>query len=296
MGWLDDVGDIEDFGDQIVDATGGQVRERELGQTEDPKQLILGDPGKITHAGDELKKMGDSIEKTGDALKKIDVADWVGATADAFHGEFAKQPKLWWQGSDAMHAAAGVLDTWYHEVNGAQSKAADAIAKWKQADTEDHTKKNSWNALSNEQKRKTPLVDTWSSMREAARDILRGARSQRDNAAATAAAGLSKATESAPTEPPFTARMSADFSDFRQAWDQGKMSFTKGLVTSFTGIVQFVRQVSPLDSYNMTHPAEYIKGMSDLSTGLVVAAADPGRWCIRSCPMRARIPPSLQER
>jgi hypothetical protein len=38
---------------------------------------------------------------------------------------------LWWQGADAMHAAAGVLDTWYHEASAAQSKAADAIAKWK---------------------------------------------------------------------------------------------------------------------------------------------------------------------
>ncbi|MGF6889489.1 RHS repeat-associated protein [Nocardia sp. GAS34] len=268
--------DIEDLGDQIVDATGGQVRERELGQSDDPKELILGDTGKISHAEDELKKMGDSIEKTGDALKKIDVADWVGATADAFHGEFGKQPKLWWQGSDAMHAAAGVLDAWYHEVAAAQSKAADAIAKWKQADTEENNKKNSWNRLSDAQKRKNPLVDTWTSMRQAARDILRGARSQRDNAAATAVSGLEAATSSAPTEPSFTARMKDDFSDASAAVDQAKLNFTKGLTTSFTGIVQFVRQVSPLDTYNMTHPADYFKGMSDLGTALVVADADPG--------------------
>ncbi|MFF3567952.1 putative T7SS-secreted protein [Nocardia jiangxiensis] len=268
--------DLENLGDQVVDATGGQVRERELGESDDPKQLVLGDPGKITHVGGEVKKMGDSIEKTGDALKKIDVAAWTGASADAFHEEFGKQPKLWWQGADAMHAAAGVLDTWYHEVSAAQSKAADAVAKWKQADTEERTKKNAWNALSDEQKRKTPLVDTWSAMRSAAQEILRGARTQRDNAATTAAAGLAKATETAPPMPSFTEQMKDDFTDATQAWDQAKGHFTKGLVTSFTGIVQFVRQVSPLDSYNITHPAEYVKGMSDLGTGMVVALADPG--------------------
>ncbi|WP_216892161.1 putative T7SS-secreted protein [Nocardia alni] len=268
--------DIENFGDKVVDATGGQVAEKELGQTDDPKELIYGDTGKIAHTGDEIKKMGASIEKTGDALKKIDVAQWTGATADAFHDQFGKQPKLWWQGADAMNAASGVLDAWYHEVTAAQAKAADAIAKWKQAEAEERNKKTAWNALSEQQKRRTPLVDTWTSMGEAAQDILRGARSQRDNAAATAASGLSAATESAPAEPSFAARMVADVTDANSALEQAKGSFTKGLVGSVTSMVQFVRQVSPTDPYNQTHPAAYLKGMADLGTGLVVADADPG--------------------
>ena len=267
---------LDDLGDKIADLAGGEIKERELGQTTDPKELIRGEPSAIHDATETLRKLGDSIGKTGDALRTVNTADWTGSAAEEFHTEFAKQPKLWWEGSDAMGKAAGVLDGWYHEVTAAQAKAADAIAKWEAADTEETNKKKQWNALSDEQKSKTQLVDTWTSIRNEAREILRGARSQRDNAAASAAAALAAATESAPTEPPFTERWSDNFSDLSGALDQAKLSFTSGLLTSFTGILQFVRQVSPMDAYNLTHPAEYFSGMSDLGTGLVVAAADPG--------------------
>ncbi|WP_406272438.1 DUF6531 domain-containing protein [Nocardia sp. NBC_00881] len=267
---------LDDLGDKIADLAGGEIKERELGHTTDPKELIRGEPSAIHDAVEMLQKMGDSIGKTGDALRTVNTADWTGSAAEEFHTEFAKQPKLWWAGADAMHKASGVLDGWYHEVTAAQTKAADAIARWEAADTEEITRKNQWNVLSDEQKRKTPLTDTWTSIRNEAREILRGARSQRDNAANSAAAALAAATEAAPTEPPFTERWSSNVSDLSGAVDQAKLNFTSGLLTSFTGIVQFVRQVSPIDAYNLTHPAEYLSGMSDLGTGLVVAAADPG--------------------
>ncbi|WP_327097061.1 DUF6531 domain-containing protein [Nocardia vinacea] len=267
---------LDDLGDKIADLAGGEIHERELGQTRDPKELIRGDPSAIHDAAEALGKMGDSIGQTGDALRTVNTADWTGTAAEEFHTEFAKQPKLWWEGADAMHKASGVLNSWYYEVTAAQTKAADAIARWDAAEVEETSKKTQWNALSDEQKRKTPLVDTWTSIRNEAREILRGARAQRDNAAASAAGALAAATESAPTEPPFTERWSDNVSDLSGALDQAKLNFTSGLLTSFSGIVQFVRQVSPLDAYNLTHPAEYFSGMSDLGTGLVVAAADPG--------------------
>ncbi|WP_433620944.1 putative T7SS-secreted protein [Nocardia sp. CA-120079] len=267
---------LDDLGDKIADLAGGEIGERELGQTKDPKELIRGDPSAIHDAAEALGKMGDSIGQTGDALRTVNTADWTGTAAEEFHTEFAKQPKLWWEGSDAMHKASDVLNSWYYEVTAAQTKAADAIARWDAADTEETSKKTQWNALSDEQKRKTPLVDTWTSIRNEAREILRGARAQRDNAATSAATALAAATESAPTEPPFTERWTDNLSDLSGAFDQAKLNFTSGLLTSFSGIVQFVRQVSPMDAYNLTHPAEYFSGMSDLGTGLVVAAADPG--------------------
>ncbi|MFI6367975.1 putative T7SS-secreted protein [Nocardia sp. NPDC050630] len=267
---------LDDLGDKIADLAGGEIHERELGQTKDPKELIRGDPSAIHDAAEALQKMGDSIGQTGDALRTVNTADWTGTAAEEFHTEFAKQPKLWWEGSDAMHKASSVLGSWYYEVTAAQTKAADAIARWDAADTEETSKKTQWNALSDEQKRKNPLVDTWTSIRNEAREILRGARAQRDNAATSAAAALAAATESAPTEPPFTERWTDNLSDLSGSLDQAKLNFTSGLLTSFSGIVQFVGQVSPMDAYNLTHPAEYFSGMSDLGTGLVVAAADPG--------------------
>lgn len=113
-------------------------------------------------------------------------------------------------------------------------------------------------------------------MYDEARDILRGARIERDGVAGQVASALDQATALAPTEPPFTERWANNLADLDAIADHASLSFTTGLVTGSTGIVQFARQVNPTDVYNQTHPAEYQTAMSDLATGLVVAAADPG--------------------
>ncbi|MFE9575344.1 putative T7SS-secreted protein [Nocardia sp. NPDC006044] len=267
---------LDDLGDRIASATGGPVDEHELGETRDPKQLVRGEPSAIHDAAEALRKMGTSIDSTGTALRTIDTANWTGSAADAFNAVFDKQPKLWWDGADAMSNAAGALDNWYSEVVSAQGKAADAIAKWDEADTEERAKKNEWNALSDKDKSGRTLADTWTPIRDAARDILRGARAQRDGAAATATSKLLEAASTAPTEPPFTERWSDNLSDLADVYQFGKESFESGVLTSLTSMVQFARAVNPTDTYNMTHPAEYLSSMSSLGTGLVVAAADPG--------------------
>ncbi|MFE7723792.1 putative T7SS-secreted protein [Nocardia rhizosphaerihabitans] len=266
---------LDDLGDKVVDATGGAVPEKELGQTTDPKELIRGDVGKINEVTGHLGKIGTAIEQTGDALRKIDTADWTGDAAAAFDEEFAKQPKLWWDGADAMSKAKTALDAWAHEVTAAQAKAADAIAKWEEADREERDRKNAWNALSDDDRKGKNLTDTWTDIRNAAKAILAGARTQRDNAADTAVAAISAATATAPTEPPFLSRWGSNFEDLGAAIEQARLNFSTGLLTSLTGMVQFVRSISPIDAYNITHPAEYMSSMSDLGTGMVLAAADP---------------------
>ncbi|WP_327141157.1 putative T7SS-secreted protein [Nocardia sp. NBC_01327] len=267
---------IQDLGDQIADHQGGEVLERQLGQTKDKTELIRGEPSKIHDVADKLRTMSTSIESTGNALRTIDVADWTGKGATAFHSAFDKQPKLWWTAGDAFSKAAAHLDSWYWAVITGQAKAQEAIDKWEAADKEEKSQKDSWNALSNKDKKKTTLVDTWSPMRDAARDILKNARSQRDSIAGTVVSGLQSQTQEAPTEPPFTARWTDNFEDLNGVYENGKNSFYAGVLTSFTSIAQFARSVDVLDPYNISHPAQYISSMSDLGTGMVVAAADPG--------------------
>ncbi|MET7617230.1 RHS repeat-associated core domain-containing protein [Streptomyces sp. NPDC005408] len=48
-----------------------------------------------------------------------------------------------------------------------------------------------------------------------------------------------------------------------------------GIIKGTAGILNFVRQVNPLDPYNITHPAEYATSLNSLAAGLVVAANDP---------------------
>ncbi|MGW4845764.1 putative T7SS-secreted protein [Nocardia brasiliensis] len=267
---------LDDLGDNIASGTGGDVEEEELGETEDPKELIRGEPTEISSTAQTLQKMATAIDSTGQALKQIDAAEWVGDGADAFNAVYDKQPKLWFDCADAFTSAAKAMEAWHNEVKTGQGKAADAIDKWKAADAEERRQKNWWNSLTGEQQAQTTLVDTWTSMRNEAREILRGARTQRDNGASIAVGAFSAATDKAPKEPPFTDRWIANISDLGGVLEHGALNFTSGLLTSFTGLVQFVRQVNPTDIYNMTHPAEYAAGLSDLATGLVVAVADPG--------------------
>ncbi|MEU4599334.1 putative T7SS-secreted protein [Nocardia sp. NPDC023988] len=268
---------LDDLGDQLVSAAGGEVEERALGETKDPKELIRGEPTVITDAATTLREMATQIAKTGDALKTIDAADWTGAGADAFNAVYDQQPKLWWDAAESFTATAGVLDSWSAAVTTAQARAADAIAEWERALAEERTKKDWWNSLTGDQQKQVgPLPDTWTALRDNARQILSFARTQRDNAATESSAKIAEATGKAPTTPPFTSRMAANLSDLADIGEHAKLSFESGVLTGLTGLVQFVRQVNPTDAYNITHPADYLSKMSDLGTGLVVAAADPG--------------------
>ncbi|WP_067817453.1 putative T7SS-secreted protein [Nocardia inohanensis] len=267
---------LNDLGDQIESATGGAVDERELWQSEDPKELIRGEPAEIDSAVKTLEEMAKSIASTGDALRAIDTANWTGKGADSFNAVYDKQPKLWWDSSEAFTATAGHLNVWSHAVQTAQTRAAEAVTEWKRAATEEDTKKKWWNSLTGEQqKQQGSLKDTWSEIRRNAHQILLDARSQRDTTATEIAAKIAESTGKAPEKPPFTSRVAADFSDLGDIAEHAKSSFTNGFLTGLSSTVAFIRAVNPTDTYNMTHPAEYQKAMSNLATGLVVAASDP---------------------
>ncbi|MFI1920499.1 putative T7SS-secreted protein [Nocardia sp. NPDC020380] len=268
--------DLNKAGEHLADLAGADVPEKELGETDDPKELIHGDPSAIHTLAGKLRTMGDDLSSTGEALKSINVADWTGRAADAFHHEYAKQPKLWWDGSDAMHAAAGLLDSWYWTVTTAQTAAEEAIREWQDAAKEEKRAKDSYNALSSEQKKRTTLTDSWSSMRQNARDRLREARKTRDQEAASLVSGIDAEKGKAPEKPPFHERMLDDLGDIYSGSQLATANFTKGLLTSATSMVQFIRSTDILDPYNLTHPAEYFEHMGDLGTGLITAAADPG--------------------
>ncbi|WP_067692270.1 putative T7SS-secreted protein [Nocardia jejuensis] len=273
----DGVGEwLDDLGDQIVSATGGEVVERELGQSEDPKELIRGEPSEIDSVVQTLREMATAISSTGDALRTIDAADWTGEGADGFNAVYDKQPKLWWDSAESFTTAATELDGWSHAVVAAQASAADAIAEYKRAVAEARSKTAWWKSLSgDQQKQHGPLADTWTPIRDNARQILHDARERRDTAASQAAAKIAEATGRAPTEPPFTSKLLADATDLMDIGEAAKNSFGSGLLTGLTSMVQFIRSVNPGDTYNVTHPAQYLSAMSDLGTGLVVAVSDP---------------------
>ncbi|MBF6134926.1 hypothetical protein IU501_18180 [Nocardia otitidiscaviarum] len=277
VGW-DGVGEaLDDAGDQVSSALGGAVEERELGETEDPKELIRGEPSAITEAGNSLGKLSQAADQTGEGLRAVgNISDWHGLGADGYRVGFSPQPGKWTEAADAFTDAKTALEAWASAVSAAQGLAADAIAEWKAAVQERRRVLAWWRSLTDEQKDKTTVTDTWSPRFQAARDILSRARTNRDTAADQTVASLSAAKAAAPEEPPFVSRMAANLEDAAQIGEYANLSFTDGVLGGASGLLQFVRKLNPTDTYNLTHPGEYLENMSNLAGGLVTTAADPG--------------------
>ncbi|SUD47549.1 Cell wall-associated polypeptide CWBP200 [Nocardia otitidiscaviarum] len=277
VGW-DGVGEaLDDAGDQVSSALGGAVEERELGETEDPKELIRGEPSAITEAGNSLGKLSQAADQTGEGLRAVgNISDWHGLGADGYRVGFSPQPGKWTEAADAFTDAKTALEAWASAVSAAQGLAADAIAEWKAGVRERRRVLAWWNSLTDEQKDRATVTDTWSPHFQAARDILSRARTNRDTAADQAVSSLSAAKAAAPEEPPFVSRMAANLEDAVQIGEYANLSFTDGVLGGASGLLQFVRKLNPTDTYNLTHPGEYLENMSNLAGGLVTTAADPG--------------------
>uniref|UniRef100_UPI0034E2AABB putative T7SS-secreted protein n=1 Tax=Millisia brevis TaxID=264148 RepID=UPI0034E2AABB len=268
-------GVLDDLGDRVASATGGQVDERELGETEDPRELIRGDAAAITGVADTLGELAVGIGDTGAALARIDTPGWSGDAADQFREAYAKQPHLWAQASEAMTTAQGALLEWSATVTAAQGRAADAIDVWRRAAENERAAIAAYNALDAEARASTTITDTWSSLREEAQAILAAARAERDNSATAIVGRIDAATALAPETPPFTARMFANAADLYAGYQEGIQHIGFGALTSVSSFNAFLRSVNPMDIYNQSHPAQYEAAMSDLATGIVGAAADP---------------------
>lgn len=91
---LDSYGEyLDDLGDQVSSALGGQIEERELGDTENPKELIRGEPSAITESGTSLGKLSTAADQTGQGLRAVgNIDEWEGLGADGFQVGFTPQP------------------------------------------------------------------------------------------------------------------------------------------------------------------------------------------------------------
>lgn len=129
QGWADAV---EDWGDETASALGAQVGERQLGQSEEANELVHGRPEKITAAVKNLRDFQKAFDLVGGGMKKLDAGRWKGEGADAFRAEFETLPTDWLRAADAFEAAAKALETYAQTVTGAQARAGEAVALFKE--------------------------------------------------------------------------------------------------------------------------------------------------------------------
>jgi hypothetical protein len=106
---------------------------QELGQTNDPKELVPGDSRSVSNTMWSLRDYGDALHAAGTGLRTIDTTDgWSGAAGDNFRQVFHGQPDKWLEAGDCFHSAANALDSYVSTLTWAQGKASDAITQWNQ--------------------------------------------------------------------------------------------------------------------------------------------------------------------
>jgi uncharacterized protein YukE len=287
---------VDKWGDQAADVMGDQVAELELGQTNDPTDLVHGDVAALHSTVTSLRSFASAFGETASGLGAVDTAHWEGSAGEAFRAKFAQHPKQWSDAHEACGDAGEALSSYADTVAWAQGQAAQAIDMYNrgqqataQAKTRYQSDVDSYNqaaqayntALSAGQNpgamptQPAAFTDPGVADRQQAQELLDRARQQRDSSAAQAQTAVSAATNLAPKEPSFGARMLDDLSDTTEAMTIGGAHFLGGVVKGSLGIVNFARSLNPLDPYNVTHPAEFVDGLSSTGAGLVHMALHP---------------------
>ncbi|MFI9584536.1 putative T7SS-secreted protein [Streptomyces sp. NPDC052236] len=278
---------VEDWGDRTASSLGADVGEQQLGQSEEANELIHGNVGKISASVKNLRDFQSAFDSVGQGMKGLDSGHWKGQAADEFREKFSTLPTDWLHAADAFESAAKALETYGKTVTWAQGQAREAIALFKKGDQTSKTAVDAYNkkvdAYNDARTGADPLprpdafTDPGKAERQRAQEILTEARRQRNEAADTAKTAVAAALAHAPKEPTGLDRVKFDLADYGVAQGVELAHVGGGIVKGTAGIVNFVRSVNPIDAYNLTHPAEYYKGVNMTLAGLASTAANPDR-------------------
>jgi RHS repeat-associated protein len=284
---------VDGWGDA---AAGALDPELQLGQTDDPTQLIHGDPGAIRSAATQLHGFSGAFGQTASGLTGIDTSHWTGEAADAFRAKYAPEPDKWQTASDASGDAGSALESYAGTVTWAQGRAREAIALYAQGVNASraamaaynqrvdayNTAATAYNAklsagLNPGTRPEHPgaFSDPGADSRQQAQAMLNAARAQRDRAGTEAASVMSRATDQAPASPGFWSQARDTLSDEVQAQGLGDLSAAAGITTGIADIAKFVRDMNPADAWNLRHPTEFLAGVSSMGAGLVHDVVHP---------------------
>ncbi|MFF2407198.1 putative T7SS-secreted protein [Streptomyces sp. NPDC058092] len=278
---------VEDWGDETASSLGAEVGEQQLGQSEEANELIHGRPEKIAATVKNLRDFQKAFDLVGGGMKKLDSGHWKGEAADAFRAKFETLPTDWLRAADAFEDAAKALETYAGTVTSAQAKAGEAIALYKEgkqdyeraaaAFREEAAAYNAVRTTDHPLPHPGTFSDPSVAKRQHAQEMLENARRARNEAAEAAKGAVTAAMAHAPKEPTGLDRAKQEFFDYGVGRGIELAHFGGGIIKGTAGLLNFVRSVNPQDPYNLTHPAEYYKGVNMTLAGLVSTAANPDR-------------------
>ncbi|MFJ9818285.1 putative T7SS-secreted protein [Streptomyces sp. NPDC101151] len=273
---------VDDWGDSTASKLGAHVDEQQLDETEDPKELIHGDPAKLRATAGHLQNFAKSFGAVASGMQKLDSSEFKGEAADTFRKKFATHQVKWRQAGEACGDAASALENFAHTVEWAQAQAREAVAKYregKSASKAHQQKVETYNhavdAGSKDPGPRPSEQDPGDEAKHAAEQILAAARRQRAHLAAEAADRVELAFQHAPHEPSALNQLKLDGAD---AWDAAKtedMRFFGGFMRGLGDLNNLARNANPLDPYAITHPYEAAQAKVELLGGAVHMVTHP---------------------
>ncbi|MFE4601077.1 putative T7SS-secreted protein [Kitasatospora indigofera] len=293
---LEDAGRaVDKWGDGIAEDLGADVGELNLGETDDPKQLIHGDVKAIGETAQHLQKFTLAFEEVAGGLSRMDSEHWQGKAADAFRKKFATQPTAWRVTADACEAAAKALTALAATLTWAQEQAQQAIDLHKKAEQATKDGQAAYNHQADEYNRAVkaynaaseagqsptaptrpaPFQDPGAAGRKQAAEVLLAARKQRVSAAGTAEQAIRAATGAAPKAPGLMDRIGNALADAPDVIAGSALHLEGGFLKGGADLLKFARGVNPFDVYNITHPALYLDHLNSVAGGLAYTANHP---------------------
>ncbi|NSC21963.1 RHS repeat protein [Streptomyces albus subsp. chlorinus] len=287
MGWKPGAKFVRDAGDVVADKTGGDVRERDLGETEEANKLIHGSPSKLEATARHLRDFHKAFDRVGRGMRGLDSQHLKGEAADAFRRTVEVQPGRWFKAADACEKAQSALNDFARTVRWAQQEAREAIKLYNKgkAASQRHKAKVSFyeDALTAyketpEKDRapgslpdKPPAEDPGEARMDEAREKLREARRQRDEAARAANTLMEAARDAAPPKPSYLAQARSGLKGGLLAMEHR----TGGFTNTGTGALDFARGVSPVNAHNILNPDDYRTNLNSTAAGAKSLATHP---------------------
>jgi len=186
----------------------------ELGETNDPKQLVPGNPVSVTTTLTAMRQYGDALHAAGAGLSRIDTTDgWSGPAGDAFRTKFQGQPNKWLVAGDCFHNAANALETYNATLEWAQGRAGDAIQQWNTAQAATTQARAQHDQNQRLAGHDLPFNDPGAAGRQAAQATLDTARTTLRSAGDAATTAVGRARDQAPQKPGFWDDVGSFFSD-----------------------------------------------------------------------------------
>ncbi|WP_255953101.1 putative T7SS-secreted protein [Streptomyces odontomachi] len=287
-GFTDAADAVRGWGDEAASDLGATPAERQLGQTEDPKELIHGGPERIRASSQHLRDFHKAFDNVGQGMRKVNSSHWKGWAGETFREKFQTHPTKWLEAADACERAAGALEAYADTVKWAQAKAQEAIDLYKSGAQASRTATDAYNARvdaynAKVRSRQDPgprpesFTDPGTADMQRAQELLADARRGRDEAASRAESAVQGALAHAPAAPPPASRLGNQFLDVLKATSTELNRVPGGTIRGAAGLVGFVTGLNPTTPYNLGHPAEWFQGVSTTLAGLVSTASHPER-------------------